>query len=305
MAEKSLKAPYIPLSWETIPCPFCESKKFTIYERFGSELQYTYVLCSQCSLVYQSPRPKYDQDFIKAAYSEYYQFADNLELNDLADVRESSVSMFKKEVDHIIRYDLKRSAVLDIGSGMGTFLYASKPYYKTVIGLDVSTQMAAFVEKKLGVKIFVGQFVDFSFPEKFSLIHMSHVLEHVPDPNHWLQKAKEMLETDGILVINVPNKFSLSSRLQWFFTRLGVKRQFSGSWKDASRTPDHLFEPTIKSMKYLLAKNKYQVLEYYTYSRRDPTSNDSILSRIMNRSLKIGSNITFISKPQLHIDSPV
>ena len=77
--------------------------------------------------------------------------------------------------------------------------------------------MAAFVEKKLGVKIFVGQFVDFSFPEKFSLIHMSHVLEHVPDPNHWLQKAKEMLETDGILVINVPNKFSLSSRLQWFF----------------------------------------------------------------------------------------
>jgi SAM-dependent methyltransferase len=181
---------------------------------------------------------------------------------------------------------------------MGTFLYASKRHYKTVIGLDVSAQMAAFVEKKLGVKIFVQQFEDFSFPEKFSLIHMSHVLEHVPNPNHWLQKAKQMLDPEGVLVINVPNKFSFSFRLQHFFTKLGIKKQFSDSWQDASRTPDHLFEPTIKSMKYLLAKNRYQVIEYYTYSRRDPASNSSIVSRAMNRWLKIGSNITFISRPQ-------
>lgn len=298
MAERKQKAPYKPLSWETIPCPFCNSTKFTTYERFGSELQYTYVLCSQCSLVYQSPRPKYDQLFIDAAYAEYYQFADNLELNDLADVRESSVTMFKKEVEHLIQYDKKRTAVLDIGSGMGTFLYASKPHYKTVIGLDVSGQMAAFVEKKLGVKVFVEQFDDFIFPEKFSLIHMSHVLEHVPDPNRWLQKAKQMLDPEGILVINVPNKFSFSFRLQHFFAKIRVKKQFSDSWRDASRTPDHLFEPTIKSMKYLLAKNRYEVLEYYTYSRRDPASNGSFLSKAMNRSLKIGSNITFISRPQ-------
>ena len=296
MAEKTPKARYTPLSWETIPCPFCNSKEFTTYEKFGSELQYTYVLCSQCSLVYQSPRPKYDQHFIDAAYAEYYQFADNLELSDLADVRESSVTMFKKEVEHIIQYDKKRTAVLDIGSGMGTFLYASKPYYKTVIGLDVSAQMAAFVQKKLGVEVFVQQFDDFNFPEKFSLIHMSHVLEHVPDPNHWLQKAKQMLDPHGILVINVPNKFSLSFRLQHLFTKIGVKKQFSDSWQDAARTPDHLFEPTIKSMKYLLAKNKYEVLEYYTYSRRDPASNGSIFSKIVNRYFKIGSNITFISK---------
>lgn len=298
MAENQVKPRYRPKSWETIPCPFCGSKEFTIYEKFGSELQYTYVLCSNCSLVYQSPRPTYDQHFIDSAYAEYYQFADTLELNDIADVKESSVAMFRKEVEYIIRYDPKRSAVLDIGSGMGTFLYASKQYYQTVIGLDVSQQMASFVEKNLGVKIFVKQFENFEFPEKFSLIHMSHVLEHVPDPNHWLQKAKKMLEPEGILVINVPNKFSISFRLQHLFTKLGLKKQFSDSWTDPSRTPDHLFEPTIKSMQYLLAKNKYKVLEYYTYSRRDPASNASSFSKAINRWLKIGSNITFISKPQ-------
>jgi 2-polyprenyl-3-methyl-5-hydroxy-6-metoxy-1,4-benzoquinol methylase len=298
MRDHAQKAPYKPLAWETVPCPFCGSDRFTVYERFGSELQYTYVLCSSCSLVYQSPRPKYDQHFIDAAYAEYYQFADNMELNDLADVRESSVTMFKKEVDHIIQYDKKRTAVLDIGSGMGTFLYAAKPYYKTVIGLDVSKQMASFVEKKLGAKIYVEQFEDFTYPEKFSLIHMSHVLEHVPDPNHWLQKAKQMLDTNGILVINVPNKFSFSFRLQHLFTKVGLKKQFSDSWNDPARTPDHLFEPTIRSMKHLLDQNNYEVLDHYTYSRRDPASNGSMLSKTFNRFLKIGSNITFISRPK-------
>ena len=289
---------YIPKKWETIPCPFCDSNDYSNYEKFGSELQYTYVLCSNCSLVYQSPRPKYDHHFVNAAYAEYYQFAENHELNDMSDIKESSVIMFKKEVEQLIQYDKKRSAVLDIGSGMGTFLYASKPYYKSVIGLDVSEQMAAFVEKKLGVKIYVQQFEDFTYPEKFSLIHMSHVLEHVPNPNQWLEKAKGMLGPKGILVINVPNKFSLSFRLQYLFTKLGIKKQFSDTWNDAARTPDHLFEPTIKSMKYLLHKNNYKILEYYTYSRRDPASNGSIFSKLLNRWLKIGSNITFISSPK-------
>ena len=291
---------YIPDAWETISCPVCNSNNSKVYERFGSELQYTYVKCSNCGMIYQSPRPKYNQHFIDAAYASYYQYAENLQLNDLTQIRESSVGMFKKEIDHISQYDKKKTAVLDIGSGMGTFLFAAKPIYKEAVGLDVSRQMASFVEKHLGVKVYVQQFEEFTYPTKFSLIHMSHVIEHVPDPNLWLRKAKDMLEEDGILVINVPNKFSFSFRLQHLFVKLGLKRQFSASWADPRRTPDHLFEPTIRSMKYLLKQNKYEVLEYYTYSRKDPASNSSFKSKIFNRGLKIGSNLAFITRPLKH-----
>lgn len=291
---------YVPDAWETVNCPVCNSGKYKVYERFGSDLQYTYVKCNNCGMIYQSPRPEYNQHFIDAAYASYYQYAANLQLNDLTEIRESSVGMFKKEIEYISRYDKKKTAVLDIGSGMGTFLYAAKPVYKEAIGLDVSKQMASFVEKQLSVKVFVQQFEEFSYPQKFSLIHMSHVIEHVPDPNLWLRKAKDMLDEDGILVINVPNKYSFSFRLQHLFVKLGVKRQFSNAWSDPSRTPDHLFEPTIRSMKYLLALNEYDILEYYTYSRKDPASNSSLKSRILNRGLKIGSNLTFITRPQKH-----
>lgn len=268
-----------------------------MYERFGSRLQYTYAKCKNCTLIYQSPRPKYNQDFIDAAYGSYYQFNHDLDINDTADVPESSVLLFKKEIKNLLRFDKQRTNVLDIGSGMGTFLFAAKPYYKKAIGLDVSAQMAEFVEKKTGIKVYLNPFHEFEYPEKFSLIHMSHVIEHVPNPNEWLQKAKAMLEPGGILVINVPNKFSLSFRLQHLFVKCGLKKQFSGAWNDPSRTPDHLFEPTVRSMQMLLGKNHFRILDHFSYSRKDPVSDSSLLSKLLNRKLYTGSNLSFIVSP--------
>lgn len=298
MSTIPAKEPYIPDAWETVPCPFCNSTDCTLYERFGSELQFSYVLCNNCHLVYQSPRPVYNQHFIDAAYADYYQYAEDIKADDFEKIPESGVAMFKKEIQQIIRYDKKRTLALDIGSGMGTFLYAAKPLYKKVIGLDVSVKMAEFIKKALDVTVYIKQFEEFDYPEKFSMIHMSHVLEHIPNPNEWLQKAKNILDDSGVLVINVPNKFSFSYRLQYFFYKLKLKKQFSSSWSNPARTPDHLFEPTIPSMLYLLEKNGYTVLEYYSYSRKDPVSDQSSFSKFMNRYLKIGSNLAFITTPK-------
>lgn len=296
MTSTNTKA-YIPNAWETINCPFCNSSDFTMYEKFGSDLQYTHALCKNCSLVYQSPRPKYDRDFINAAYASYYQFSSSVDLNDTTEISESSVELFKKEIDNLLQFDKDRTAVLDIGSAMGTFLYVAKQHYKNAVGLDVSEQMAKFVEQKLGIKVFIKQFDEFEYPERFSLIHMSHVLEHIPNPNEWMEKAKTLLTDNGILVINVPNKFSINFRAQYFFYKLGLKKQFSSSWNDPSRTPDHLFEPTVASMKYLLKKHNFEILDHYSYSRKDPVSNASLFSKLMNRWLKWGSNLTFIVRP--------
>ncbi|MBC7850643.1 MAG: methyltransferase domain-containing protein [Chitinophagaceae bacterium] len=292
------KKPYIPDGWETPTCPFCGSSQSSLYERFGSSLQYTYVTCTNCELIYQSPRPIYNKHFIDAAYAEYYQYADNISMDDFNNIRESGVAMFKKEVDHLLKYDKRRTAALDIGSGMGTFLYAAKPHFQEVLGLDVSEQMGSFVTKQLGVPVHITQFDDFNYSRKFSLIHMSHVLEHVPNPNEWVQKAKSMLEKDGILVINIPNKRSISFRMQHLFVRLGIKKQFSNTWTDTSRTPDHLFEPTIPAMKYLVEKNGFDIIEYFTYSRKDPVSNQSAFSKLLNREMRWGSNLSFILTPK-------
>ncbi|HMC86573.1 MAG TPA: hypothetical protein VKI61_13695, partial [Chitinophagaceae bacterium] len=62
-------------------------------------------------MVYQSPRPKYDQDFIDSAYASYYQFSENIKLEDNTQILHSSVNMFKEEVENLLRYDTVRTNV--------------------------------------------------------------------------------------------------------------------------------------------------------------------------------------------------
>lgn len=289
---------YKPSSWEKVNCPFCNSDKSKLHEKFGHKFQYTYVECSNCSLIYSSPRPTYNKEFIDAAYASYYQFANDLKLDSFTQVNESSIPMFTEELAHISSFDKAKTATLDIGSGMGTYLYAAKKIYPLCVGLDVSVQMGNFIEQNLGIKVFNVQFEDFEYPAKFSLIHMSHVIEHVPNPNEWLQKAKQILAPQGILVVNVPHKHSISNRMQYLFYKLGLKKRVSSGWNDAARTPDHLYEPTVKSMKYIMEKNGYKILDHFTYSRRDPASNKSFLSKLMNRTFKMGTNLSFIVTPK-------
>lgn len=289
---------YTPSSWEKVNCPFCNCNKYKVHERFGHKFQFTYVKCNNCSLIYSSPRPTYNKEFIGAAYASYYQFANDLKLDDFTKVNESGIPMFTEELEYISTFDIHKTATLDIGSGMGTYLYAAKKIYPLCVGIDVSEQMGKYIEQTLGIKVFNVQFEDFDYPTKFSLIHMSHVIEHIPNPNEWLQKAKELLTPEGVLVVNVPHKYSISNRIQYFFYLLGIKKRVSSGWASPDRTPDHLFEPTIKSMKYIMEKNGFKILDFFTYSRKDPASNKNFISRLMNRTLKLGTNLSFIVTPK-------
>jgi predicted SAM-dependent methyltransferase len=172
---------------------------------------------------------------------------------------------------------------------MGTFLKIANDKYDVAEGVEISENMAAFTEKKIGVRVIRSQFEKIVTDKKYSCIHMSHVLEHIPNPNEWLRKAFDVLDEDGILVVCVPNMFSVSRKAKLFFRRIGLR---SGKWKESWRTPDHLFEPTIRGMKYLFRKNGFNILRYYTYSRKDPVSM-KIINRIFQRKLRLGSNLRF------------
>jgi predicted SAM-dependent methyltransferase len=153
--------------------------------------------------------------------------------------------------------------------------------------------MARFVANKLSVKIYKEQFAELKTAERFSCIHMSHVIEHVPHPNDWLRKARELLMPDGILVINVPNMFSFSRIVKLLLKRIGVRK---GTWGSAWRTPDHLFEPTISSMLFFLKKGGFEVLSIYSYSRSNMIS-QGIGGLLFHRLFKSGSNIRVYARP--------
>lgn len=281
-----MKKRYVPTNWENVNCMFCNSANSKLYERYGSDLQFTYVKCKDCGLVYQSPRPRYDEEFIEAAYGEYFVLSESYTYS------KKNNEIWMKELKEILKYDKKQDSILDIGTSMGDFLNAAKEKYNYCEGVEISTKMAEFTEKALSIKVNNGYFEDIDFTRKFSCIHMSHVIEHIPTPKLWLDKAKSILEKDGILAMSVPNMFSLDRRFKLFLKRIKLVK---GKWKDNTRTPDHLFEPTIKSTLIFLEANGFEVLSYYTYSRKDMDAS-TFFGRIYNRTLKQGSNLRFFCK---------
>jgi 2-polyprenyl-3-methyl-5-hydroxy-6-metoxy-1,4-benzoquinol methylase len=276
---------YIPHAWETVNCPFCNSNKTKLHEKYGCDLQFTYVRCLDCELIYQSPRPKYDEIFLKDAYADYYMYSDGYTYS------EKVLNGWDKELKEILKFDKNKTAILDIGSGMGDFLKVAKKYYDHCDGVDVSEIMADFAQKELGLKVYLGSYPDLDFGKKYSCIHMSHVLEHIPNPKEWLAKTKEILTDDGVLAMSVPNMNSMDRRVKLFLKRMGLT---SGRWKDISKTPDHLFEPTIPSTLKFFEENGFKVLEYYSYSRKDMDAN-TLFGKIYNRTFKFGSNLRFFA----------
>jgi 2-polyprenyl-3-methyl-5-hydroxy-6-metoxy-1,4-benzoquinol methylase len=287
MTEPAGKKEYVPDEWETVPCPVCNSGLYTLYERFGHRLQYTYVRCRDCSNVYQSPRPKYDERFLRAAYGSYYLFSEHYEYAGAA------LAGFREEAAEIVTFDKKREGLLDVGCAMGDFLFNARNHYPLVCGTEIAEAMARFTARKLGVRVLNTQFTSLDTTERFSCIHMSHVIEHVPNPRDWLQHAKELLRPDGVLVLCVPNMFSFSRVAKLLLKRMGLRK---GRWKDGSRTPDHLFEPTVRAMRCLLRRNGFQVLSIYSYSRSNMTARGP-LAFLFQRVLKWGSNIRVYARP--------
>ncbi len=279
---------YTVADWEHTDCPVCHASESRFYERFGYRLKFTYVRCKKCRTVYQNPRPVYNSQFLEEAYEDY---ADGRWAYQEDGYYERSALQFDKEIDEILRYDRKRTAVLDIGPGVGLFLFSAKKKYPVCIAVEISKNLARIVEEKLKVPVFTERFETFEPGRKFSCINMSHVIEHVPNPNEWVQKAMSLLEEDGVLVIDVPNWFSWAQKFKLFLKRIGLRR---GAWpKD--KIPEHIYEPGFYGMNQLFKQNGLQVLEYYTYSRKDLVSERFPL-RIFHRGFKAGSNLRFYLK---------
>jgi SAM-dependent methyltransferase len=282
---------YTPHEWETVSCPFCGNAGYAVYERYGNKWQYTYVKCGACGLIYQNPRPTYDSAFVHDAY-EYY--AEEI-LKNVADPlgffesdQNDQNDLFFKE---IVQYDKQHTGILDVGSYVGTFLYHAKKYYPVACGVDVSSRMADFVEKNVGVKVFRDKYEDIRFAQQFSCINMSHVIEHIPNPKDWLEQSKRILQKDGILVISVPNMFSLTRRFKLFLKYIRLRK---GKW-ESFRTPDHLFEPTVPSMLRFLDENGFAVIHYKTYSKKKMVDH-SVFGKWFHQKMCWGSNLRFYLK---------
>jgi len=96
--------------------------------------------------------------------------------------------------------------ILDIGAGSGVFLQAISKKYKNsnLYAQDLNDISLGKLENISGFRhLFVCDLT--AIDQKFSIISMVHVLEHVCHPIDFLKVVRSLLKDDGVLVINVPD----------------------------------------------------------------------------------------------------
>ncbi len=101
---------------------------------------------------------------------------------------------------------LKRLATLDAGASSGEFVYLMKTLGHDAYGIEPHIGYALHAKSKLGLNITNCTFSEFpENPGVFQLVTLFHVLEHLEFPVADLRRLRELLDKNGIFVIEVPN----------------------------------------------------------------------------------------------------
>lgn len=115
--------------------------------------------------------------------------------------------------------DLPANAkVLDIGCGFGSISHGLVELGYDVYGMEINSEALAVLKNK-GINPIDHDITrPFTLKERFDLVLLLDVLEHVFDPLALLKEAMNVLHINGCIIISVPLYFDLLDRLRILFT---------------------------------------------------------------------------------------
>jgi len=141
----------------------------------------------------------------------------------------------------------KTAAILDIGAGTGAFAYTMLTGGWQVTGLEPDATAAKQALLKYNIQLAAADTIYTLEHHQFDAITMWHVLEHVHDLHGYFKRFFEILKTDGVLVIAVPNYTSTDASI------------YGKNWA-ALDTPRHLYHFSPTSMELIADTHGFKLV---------------------------------------------
>lgn len=185
---------------------------------------------------------------------------------------------YKKTLEIFSKHKFER--ILDAGCGDGNFSVLLKEACKAneVYGIEIS-EKGVEMAKNNGVIAYKLDMDEEYFPFEdnyFSAVFAGEVIEHLFDPDHFLDEVHRVLKPKGIFVLSTPNLASIHNRIALLFGYqpfpIGVSTKYnigllitnlSVEVKN-SRVPQasaHVKVFTLRSLKELLKIHEFEILE--------------------------------------------
>ncbi len=204
-------------------CYLCGGEGAVLYRDlvdrlFGAPGKWTFKKCVNlgCGLIWLDPMPTVDE--IGKAYKNYYTHnqTKNTRWTPLARLFRA---IFHKLIITLLRMRAERrrykrmyldqvpiGRLLEVGCGSGKRLARMKTLGWNVMGQEIDPVAAQYVREKWAIDVHLGSLETMTLPqEKYDVIIMSHVIEHVHDPVALLSACCNLLRKNGLLVLLTPN----------------------------------------------------------------------------------------------------
>lgn len=230
-------------------CKLCKSKKIKLIKHgVRDNANIDVYKCQKCGLEFLSQCNQADEDFYAKGCMHSSYVVENWLKNTYVDDKRRAE--YLKEL-------IKNKEVLDFGTGNGGFLIHSKSIAKAICGHEIDNSLIEHYAKHgLEVKNNLG-----NCENKFDVITMFHVLEHVENPQKVLQNLKKYLNKNGRLVIEVPNS---EDALLTMYN--------SEAFKKITYWSCHLYAYNISNLKIILKNAGYKI-KVIDFIQRYPYTN--------------------------------
>jgi len=227
-------------------CIVCgESNSVQEYVYNYNEKHSEILRCANCSHLFIKPAPLVSLNDRTMDSIDDAEFAGSTFLKKL-----QQNLIIKKEIKNAWKF-LKsdQPTLLDLGCGTGWTTAIWRDHGFKVTGLEPSESRGKIARERHRLEVSNKHIEDFNVSQKYDVVIMRHLLEHIEDPMSVLQRIKSFLNPNGLLIIILPNINSIGRYL------------FRENW--AWILPWHLHFYTPRTLSMLIENNGFQKLKLY------------------------------------------
>ena len=232
-------------------CPVCGNDQFSPFlvckDYLVSKEDFTIQQCDNCALRFTNPRPS--EETIGSYYKSEQYISHNDSSTGLIDTAYRAVRSYtlRSKLDLINKLYGGVGRVLDVGCGTGAFLETCKVNGWQIVGVEPDPDARAVSVEKLQMQV-EPSLHTLTKTNKFDIISLWHVLEHMPNLEETIPRLRELLDEEGTLLIAVPNSDSYDARY------------FERHWA-AYDVPRHLYHFNPLTLNALLKKHNFELIQ--------------------------------------------
>ena len=159
--------------------------------------------CRQCGLRWLYPMMSVEE------YSELYKLSYFDEIpQDYEKVVVQRLRHYRERIKKILKYfNNRKIRLLDVGAATGEFVNEARKTGIDATGIEPSLKACQRAKERYGIDLIQGDFLVLDINERFDVIHMHHVFEHFLEPGKCLERVRDLLNDNGLFVLEVPNQF--------------------------------------------------------------------------------------------------